>query len=446
MVPCRIATLTPYLDISFQTSTFQRLTDELRRDGLADIDPRIRERVSDLRTMQWIVCGAVMTHEMRWMVEHFDVVAFVDDAYVGEERGDRPVISTEMWIDRIKADPRLASVVMVETGEEYDHFYRVALCFDAPIVSLLQMERLARDEGVPEAKPWAHFSVAFFDEVLASRDRLERVAALLEEPFSRLSFYSALNFRLTRNPSFLRAVTVGEAPAYRKDEDNRIDAQVFGYFAYQHDRRFIELGANDILVDGGAFDGVSMIQMARATGGKFRRLDVYEPQPSFLEKCKATRAVIGERFGADVAANIRLLGAGLWSERTTLEFQADFYADEDLRDTFWSPLGAHLVDSGMVEPLATGATRVPVTTIDDESPDATFIKLEIEGAELRALQGAKKTLAANRPKLSVAAYHKPADLFELPEFLESLELDYTLGFRHHHPTLFISSVFYAVPR
>ena len=445
MIPCRIATLSPYLDISFQASTFHRLADELRRDALADIDPRIAARRHDLRTMQWIVCGAVMTHEMRWMAEHFDVVAFVDDWYVGEEREDRPVISTEMWIDRIKADPKLASVVMFETPDEYDHYYRVALCFDAPVVSLLQMERLARAEGVPESKPWAHFSVAFFDEVLTSCDRLERVAAMLDEPFSRLSFYSALNYRLTRNPGFLRAVTVGEAPAYRKDEDERIDAQVFGYFAYQHDRRFIELGADDILVDGGAFDGVSMIQMARATRGKFRRLDVYEPQPSFLEKCKASRTAIGERFGEDVAAKIRLHGAGLWSERTTLEFQADFYADEDLRDPFWSPLGAHLVESGMVDPRATGATRVPVVTIDDESPDATFIKLEIEGAELRALHGARKTLVANRPKLSIAAYHKPADLFELPEFLGSLDLDYTLGFRHHHPTLFISSVFYAVP-
>lgn len=446
MVPCPIATLTPYLDISFQASTFQRLTDELRRDGFADIDPRIRDRRDDLRSMQWIVCGADMAHELRWMAEHFDVVAVVDDWCVGEEREGRPVISTEMWIDRIKADPRLASAVLVETPDEYDHYYRVALCFDAPLVSLLQMERLARAEGVPEAKPWAHFSVAFFDEVLAARDRLDRVAAMLDEPFSRLSFYSALNYRLTRNPSFLRAVTVGEAPAYRRDEDDRIDAQVFGYFAYQHDRRFIELGADDILVDGGAFDGVSMIQMARATRGKFRRLDVYEPQPAFLEKCRATRTMIGERFGVDVAEKIRLHGAGLWSERTTLEFQADFYADENLRDTFWSPLGAHLVESGMVEPLAGGATRVPVTTIDDSSPDATFIKLEIEGAELRALHGAKRTLVANRPKLSVAAYHKPADMCELPEFLASLDLDYTLGFRHHHPTLFISSVFYAVPK
>ena len=445
MVPCAIATLTPYLDISFQAATFHRLTDELGRHDFADIDPRIAGRRSDLRSMRWIVCGTELPHEVLWMLEHFDVVAFVDDYYEAEELERRPVISTEQWIDRLKADPSLASVVMVETPEAYDHFYRVATCFDAPVVSLLQLERLARAEGVPQSKPWAHFSIAFFDEVLASRDRLERVAAMFAEPFSRLSFYSALNFRLTRNPSFLRAVTVGDAPAYRRDENDRIDAQVFGYFAYQHDRRFIELGETDILVDGGAFDGVSMIQMARATRGRFRRLDVYEPQPAYLEKCATARTAIGARFGDDVAARIHLHGAGLWSERTTLAFQDDFYVDEHLKDDFWSPLGAHLVDSGMV-PSRGGVTNVPVTTIDESSPDATFIKLEIEGAELAALHGAKKTLVANRPKLSVAAYHKPADLTEIPELLASLDVDYTLGFRHHHPTLFISSVFYAVPK
>lgn len=445
-LPVVAATSGLNVDLGLQGSTFHRLVDELQRDALADIDPRIR--ASDLRSLKWIACGSVMPRELRWMVDHLNVVAVVDDWHVGEQREDRPVISTEMWIEQIKADPKLATAVLVETPNAYDHFYRVVRCFDAPCANLLQLERLARGAGIQTSKPWTHFTIAFFDEVLASADRLERVAGSLDESFSRLGFYSVLNFRLTRNPTFLRAVTVGEPPAYRKGPREQTDAQVFGFFAYQHDRQFIELGDDEVLVDAGAFDGVSMLQLARATHGKYRRLDVYEPEPAFIEECAAARAAIGERFGAAAAEKIRLHRAGLWSEKTTLEFLADFHADAALRDDYWSPLGAHLVDAGMV---ATGATArdavlVPVVTIDAESPDATFIKLEVEGSELRALQGARGTLQANRPKLSIAAYHKPADLHELPEFFASLDLDYALGFRHHHPTQFISSVFYAVPR
>ena len=422
---------------------FHRLTDELRRDGLDDIDPRLRDR--DLRSMKWIVCATQMAPEMDWLWEEFDIVAIVDDWWGDEQREGRPVISTDEWVDRVKADPQIGSIILVENADTYDHYCRFARCFDVPVVTLLQLERLARAAGMTWSKPWAHFSIAFFDDVLASHGRLDRVAAGFEEPFSRLSFYSVLNYRLTCNPSFLRAVTVGDHPAYRREAGEPSDAETFGYFAYQHDRRFIELGDDEILVDGGAFDGVSMIQMARATNGRFRRIDVYEPDSSNLAKCEVSRRDIGQRYGEDVAAKIRLHGAGLWSERTTLKFQSDWFADETLRDDYWSPLGAHFVESGLMGPDP-GGIDVPVVTIDETSPDATFIKLEIEGCELRALQGARTTLAANRPKMSIAAYHKPEDLWELPEFLAALDLGYSLGFRQHHPAHFISSVFYAVPR
>lgn len=54
----------------------------------------------------------------------------------------------------------------------------------------------------------------------------------------------------------------------------------------------------------------------------------------------------------------------------------------------------------------------------------TFIKLDVEGAELDALKGAKKCIQKNLPKLAISAYHKKYDLIELPIYVMSLSDKY----------------------
>ena len=68
--------------------------------------------------------------------------------------------------------------------------------------------------------------------------------------------------------------------------------------------------------------------------------------------------------------------------------------------------------------------------------------MDIEGAELAALSGAAKVIGRYKPTLAISGYHKPEDLWELPNKIRSLNPDYVLSFGHHSPVSW-ESVFYA---
>jgi hypothetical protein len=60
-----------------------------------------------------------------------------------------------------------------------------------------------------------------------------------------------------------------------------------------------------------------------------------------------------------------------------------------------------------------------------------FIKMDIEGSELSALQGAESALRRWRPKLAISLYHRPEDFFSIPLWLDSLGAGYEFFLDHY---------------
>jgi hypothetical protein len=73
-----------------------------------------------------------------------------------------------------------------------------------------------------------------------------------------------------------------------------------------------------------------------------------------------------------------------------------------------------------------------------------LIKMDIEGAELDALQGAQEIIQRHRPGLAISAYRRPGPLWEIPMLLDSWRLRYRLHLRLHAYDGF-DAVVYAVP-
>lgn len=78
-------------------------------------------------------------------------------------------------------------------------------------------------------------------------------------------------------------------------------------------------------------------------------------------------------------------------------------------------------------------------------PKVDFIKMDIEGAELNALKGAKETIINHRPYLAICIYHHYKDLFEIPFYLSEILTNYSMEVYHYSMRNNEESVLYALP-
>ena len=75
-----------------------------------------------------------------------------------------------------------------------------------------------------------------------------------------------------------------------------------------------------------------------------------------------------------------------------------------------------------------------------------FIKMDVEGAEGKALEGAKEIISAWLPRMALSAYHKEDDLIRIPECIESIAPG-KYAFRLRHFSNFIcETVLFCAPR
>ena len=123
-----------------------------------------------------------------------------------------------------------------------------------------------------------------------------------------------------------------------------------------------------------------------------------------------------------------MLNYGLWDERT----QCSYTSDETSSSLSSNQMGEDEMTAECISlDEAMGEEKV------------TLIKMDIEGAEKRALIGAKKGIERWKPDLAICVYHKPEDIYELTKMIHEWLPEHKLYLRQHCWN-FTETVLYAI--
>jgi len=163
-------------------------------------------------------------------------------------------------------------------------------------------------------------------------------------------------------------------------------------------------------VDCGAYDGDTLLAL-RANRGPVESIVAFESDPeSFAALAGRVRG-----DGSAFASSVLLYPCGVWRATEALPFA-----------------GGQGVGSGIDE---SGGARVQCVALDDALAgyDPSCIKMDIEGAETAALDGAREVVERARPDLAICVYHSIVDLCRIPLRIHRWNLGYRFFLRGHRP-------------
>lgn len=89
--------------------------------------------------------------------------------------------------------------------------------------------------------------------------------------------------------------------------------------------------------------------------------------------------------------------------------------------------------------------KISIETLDHlfGGQDISYIKMDIEGEEKGALEGARKLIEKNHPRLMISGYHKIEDFWEIPETIWSINNHYKI-YVGHAPGVSTEVEFYCI--
>jgi len=277
-------------------------------------------------------------------------------------------------------------------------------------------------------------------------DELERTYNLLEDDYSRRTFldllrykilgprhvklplndsrfwaeYDSVDARFLKERRTLKAFWGWNLHLYEPEEGLRLHCNHAGIlntfrleqYAYRREGQSISARDGDVVIDGGGCTGDTTLYFAARVGSK-GRVYTFEFEQRNLEIMDKNLAL-----NPHISASVEIVQRALWGE-----------SDEALD---YDPNGPATTVALKQEP---GTAQAMTLSIDDlvereGLAKVDFIKMDIEGAELRALKGAERTMRAFRPTLAISAYHREEDLVDIPAYIDGLDLGYEFLLDH----------------
>lgn len=269
---------------------------------------------------------------------------------------------------------------------------------------------LDKVEGLSNAEILCRRSVygAGYYDVVRLRELIEKDLKEIEETRSVLcdeksikTFNNLLEYRVCNNVRLIEEIyEQGHGQYFPKDE-------------------IVPIEKNEIFIDAGGYNGETSFRFAKWVKDDYSKIYIMEPDKLMAE-------VIEEYVKIKKLKNVVLINKGVYSSEKEIAFHRDF-----------------LSGSSCIQ--LDGEESIQTISIDRmlAGKKATYIKMDIEGAEREALLGADQTIRMYKPKLAISIYHQEDDLWKIPYYIKEKYPWYKLYMRHYTP-ITTETVLYAV--
>jgi len=199
-------------------------------------------------------------------------------------------------------------------------------------------------------------------------------------------------------------------------------SQPFGLFSKDSlSKSALYIGENEHYIDVGAAHGDTIAEFYNVSNGKYKSINAFEPDSvnyeSLAKLCK-------------VLPNSNCYWAGL-SNKTDM---VDFYETPENR--FGSRFDA-------MSSKTLTANKVNVMKMDDVIEHATIIKIDVEGHELKVIEGAKSLIENQGPAINIAGYHFPKDLFQIIDLMKETYPYKNIAIRHFGPMMWDTNILFS---
>ena len=173
---------------------------------------------------------------------------------------------------------------------------------------------------------------------------------------------------------------------------------------------------NEVFVDAGSYNGDTVREFLKWTQGKYSKIYTFEANEEMFNS-------INNYIEREKIENIEFVPKATWNKCEDISF---------IKDSSASRVG----NDGI---------SVPAIDIDNVVKDdkVTFIKMDVEGSELKSIEGAANTIRKNRPRLAISVYHRPEDVIGIAEYILKLNPDYKLLLRQYNSN-FWETILYAI--
>lgn len=228
--------------------------------------------------------------------------------------------------------------------------------------------------------------------LLKNKNSLEHLYNMLEDDLSKKTLKNVIKGRVTGNLDYFRNI-------------------------YTHKQYFcdeiISLKENEVIIDCGAYNGDTLRDISKYTNNLYEKIYCMEPDKRNLIELKKTTIDLNLH-------DVCIIDKGAWNESNTLYFSMEC-----------SNESSKIINKSYETNLENLDT-IDVAAIDDVIDGSiSFIKMDIEGAEINALKGAKNTIKKYKPKLAISVYHRNEDLIEISKYVKELVPTYNIYIRHH---------------